>query len=65
MRPFISGLFLSAAIFALSACGSTEQQDPVGIGSGTDEFKRSPCACLEIEQPDVTPEYLKSLGNVS
>jgi hypothetical protein len=37
-------------LVALSACGSTSVPEPVGIGSGVDELKRSPCACMEVPQ---------------
>ncbi|MEQ8832163.1 MAG: hypothetical protein RLW87_20315 [Alphaproteobacteria bacterium] len=40
------------AIAGLAACsplGSTEEDQPE-IGSSIDDYKRSPCACLEIEQ---------------
>lgn len=31
---------------ALSGCSNMEK--PVGIGSGRDDMKKSPCACLDI-----------------
>jgi len=39
-----------AVVGALSACGTTEQPKPIGIGTGNDEYKRSPCACIEVPQ---------------
>ncbi len=32
-----------------SALPSDHNAEPVGIGTGTHEFKKSPCACIEIE----------------
>ena len=34
-------------LLALGACGmmGTESSEPIGIGSGTDVLKKSPCAC--------------------
>ncbi len=41
-------------IGTLSACstvfGSEELPEPVGIGRGTNDLKRSPCACIELPQ---------------
>lgn len=34
----------------LTAC--TTSQNVKGIGTGTDSYKESPCACLVIEQPN-------------
>jgi len=36
------------ALLSLSACSST-QEVPVGIGTGTDDLKQSPCAACEKE----------------
>lgn len=54
---------VSAAALAavLAACSTTDETEPVGIGHGTDEFKKSPCACYERSQPPATPDYLKRL----
>lgn len=41
-------LAAALALLALSACSSTRSPDPVGIGEGVNELKRSPCACTEI-----------------
>jgi hypothetical protein len=35
---------------ALLAACSSQSIDPVGIGSGRDDLKRSPCACLPVPQ---------------
>ncbi|MBU3655271.1 MAG: hypothetical protein FGM23_02785 [Alphaproteobacteria bacterium] len=43
-------LFALVAVGTLSACGTTEQPKPIGIGTGNDEYKRSPCACIEVPQ---------------
>ncbi len=42
------------ALLALSACSSSNQQGPVGIGPGINELQRSPCACLEIPMSSAT-----------
>lgn len=54
----------------LSACGSLRDALPAGVGTGRDELKRSPCACLELlpkEAPgawrdDVERQLRRSLG---
>jgi hypothetical protein len=43
-------LLVGAVVLFLSACGSSKVPEPVGIGSDTDELKKSPCACIEIPQ---------------
>ncbi len=45
-RFFLIPLFL----LALAGCGSTSVPEPVGIGGDVDELKKSPCACIEIQQ---------------
>ena len=45
-----SSLGLLALGVLLTACGTTENPDPVGIGRDVNEMKRSPCACNEIPQ---------------
>jgi hypothetical protein len=41
----LSTVFLLLGLAAaLGACGSTDQ-DPLGVGRGTDALKQSPCAC--------------------
>jgi len=57
-KQFCLGVFLSlfveirsllyCSVLCLSACSST-QEAPVGIGSGTDDLKQSPCAVCEKE----------------
>lgn len=41
-------LSLYCLLLCLSAC-SAMQEAPVGIGSGTDDLKQSPCAVCEKE----------------
>lgn len=38
------------ALLALAACGTSDDSEPVGIGRGRDEYKKSPCACMTIQQ---------------
>lgn len=50
---------------SVSACAPSlepvEDDDMVGTGRGTDEYKLSPCACESIELPGPTEDTLKSL----
>lgn len=48
MKKLIFSLLIVAS---LSACSS--MQNVHGIGSGTDQYKQSPCACLLITQPNI------------
>lgn len=43
-------LTILALLTVLTACSTS--QNVKGIGSGTDSYKLSPCACLPIEQPN-------------
>lgn len=43
-------LTILALLTVLSACSAT--QSVKGIGSGTDSYKLSPCACQIIAQPN-------------
>lgn len=64
-------VFLAAAM-ALAGCDTmnawsqklgltADDSKPVGIGTKTDEFRRSPCACLEIEQAPGDAGYRERL----
>ena len=45
-------------LFVLSGCyGSYYEPEPIGIGSGSDELKLSPCACMEVELPKTLPDW--------
>ena len=45
-------------VIVLSGCyGSYYEPEPVGSGTGSDELKLSPCACMEIELPKDLPEW--------
>ena len=45
-------------VVVLSGCyGSYYEPEPVGIGTGSDELKLSPCACMEIELPKNLPDW--------
>ena len=51
-------LLILFVLFVLSGCyGSYYEPEPVGIGTGSDELKLSPCACIEIELPKDLPEW--------
>jgi len=44
-------LTLVAALLVLGACSQFfSESQGVGFGSGEDDYKESPCACLEIPQ---------------
>lgn len=57
--------FVAAVCLGLTACGSvpgtTDESEPVGIGRGTDAFKRSPCACIDVPQRGDGGDYLERL----
>lgn len=51
---------VALALSALAACSSHMQPAPVGIGTGPNELKQSPCACTEIPQkPFDLNEYIR------
>lgn len=48
----------------VTACQITgfDRSKPVGTeGFGPETFPKSPCACVELKQPEVTPAYLEQL----
>ncbi len=51
-------LSISLVTIVLAGCGRSDREVPRGIGEGRDDLKRSPCACLQIDQQD-TPDELK------
>lgn len=52
-------------LLVLSACAPSlepvEDDDMVGTGRGTDEYKLSPCACESIELPGTSQDTLEAL----
>lgn len=48
----------------LAACGS-DREVPRGIGSDTDDMKRSPCACWQVPVKPVKPEDLERYRRMS
>ena len=51
-------LFIFVVLFLISGCyGSYYEPEPVGIGTGIDELKLSPCACIEVELPHTLPDW--------
>ena len=51
-------LLILLVLFLISGCyGSYYEPEPVGIGSGIDELKLSPCACIEVELPHTLPDW--------
>ena len=53
-------LVLLLLIVLLSGCGifgSYYEPEPVEVGKATDELKLSPCACMQVEQPQTLPDW--------
>jgi len=50
---------LAACAVLLAGCGSTEE--PTGVGRGRDHYKKSPCACLPVEQLPADQPWLQRL----
>ena len=52
MKTHARHLALAAilAAAALAGCSTDKTPEPVGIGTGVHDLKRSPCACVEIPQ---------------
>ena len=46
-----------AGIFALVACGSVYERETVGIGPDYSELKKSPCACVKLDNVPELPEW--------
>lgn len=55
----ISALFAAGVL--LAGC-TTTTTPPVGIGTGVNELKRSPCACIEI--PMTIPAEFRHNGSI-
>lgn len=53
----------------LSGCGnvmgSSSANEPVGIGPGRDEYKKSPCACVTLPQAPPDAALFRRLGITS
>lgn len=49
LRMVLIGAAIAVLAVMLTGCGTTASE-PVGIGSGPDQLKESPCACTEIPQ---------------
>ena len=65
MRTRILGVCAAGALLAAAGCsthtidsGSHINKGPVGIGTGINELKGSPCACVEI--PMTLPDTAKA-----
>ena len=50
-------LFGIIAILSVAACETIYEKETVGIGPDYSELKKSPCACLELEQAPELPEW--------
>ena len=53
-------VFAAAALSLLAGCasGGSFQSSPVSVGGGPNALKRTPCACLEKQQPAGLPKFL-------
>lgn len=53
-------LFLLGIIglFAAAACNSIYEKETVGIGPDYSELKKSPCACLKLDQAPELPSWV-------
>jgi hypothetical protein len=60
LRPVAAALVLAVS-FALGGCGSVMEPKPVGQGTGDNDLKRSPCACLQIPQEPIPSGYFDAL----
>lgn len=59
---FIRTLAITTLItLAVAGCGSSVEK-PKAIGTGIDDMKRSPCACLELPLRSTSPEDLRALA---
>lgn len=55
-------LLIVFVLFLISGCyGSYYEPEPVGIGTGIDELKLSPCACIEVELPHTLPDWFVAM----
>lgn len=49
MKNLKIATLIACVCVVLGGCATSEDEHP-SIGSGTDDFKESPCSCNEIEQ---------------
>lgn len=53
MKTTVKLLIITAATMALAACGSTvDDTHPIGVGTGPNSLKLSPCAAATPLSPD-------------
>lgn len=45
------------SVLAVAACNSIYEKETVGIGPDYSELKKSPCACLKLDQAPELPEW--------
>lgn len=46
----------------LAGCGTIRDALPAGVGTGRDDLKRSPCACLELAPVDAPPAWREDIS---
>ncbi len=49
---------IAVAVMALGGCSSVDSQFPIGIGTGPNSLKQSPCACISLPNAAGTPGYV-------
>ncbi len=50
---FLAGIL--AVLGLVVACGSVYEKEPVGIGPDYSELKKSPCACVKLDNVPELP----------
>lgn len=50
LEKYIRVSCVFVATLVVSGCGNSNLLEPIGIGPGRDDLKRSPCACYELLQ---------------
>ncbi len=57
MNKYLLLLLTVAGALAVAACNSIYEKETVGIGPDYSELKKSPCACLQLDQAPELPEW--------
>lgn len=67
-RTILTTLALASLAATLSGCVTANdgnfQAAPVGVGSGPDRLKRTPCACVQLPNRGDLPAHLRDLPPV-
>lgn len=57
MKKYLILLLVCAAAAFAVACGSVYEKEAVGIGTDYSELKKSPCACMKLDQVPALPMW--------